>query len=90
VGTMLIRNVPDDVLRRLKERAAKAGKSAEQMAREAIAREAGMTREEAWAAMDAIRARSKPVDLETALRIMQEGRDERDARPYLPDLDDDH
>jgi plasmid stability protein len=90
MGSMVIRNIPDDVLQRLKERAAKAGKSTEQMAREAITREAGMTREEAWAAMDAIRARSKPVDLETALRIMQEARGERDARPYLPDLDDDH
>ena len=49
MGSMVIRNIPDDVLRRLKERAAEAGKSTEQMAREAITREAGMTREEAWA-----------------------------------------
>ena len=46
MGSMVIRNIPDDVLRRLKERAAEAGKSTEQMAREAITREARMSREE--------------------------------------------
>jgi plasmid stability protein len=89
MGSMVIRNIPDDVLARLKEKARIEGKSAEQFAREALAEKAKPSREEIIRRMDAIRARSKPVDLETALRIMEENRAERDARPYLPDLDDD-
>jgi plasmid stability protein len=89
MGSMVIRNIPDDVLERFKARAKAKDKSAEQMAREVITKEAGMTKEEAWAEIDRIRARSKPVDLETALRIMEEAREERDARPHIPGLDDD-
>jgi plasmid stability protein len=89
MASMVIRNIPDDVLERFKARAKAKDKSAEQMAREVISREAGMTREEAWAAMDEIRSRSKPVDLETALRIMEEARQERDEGPFMPRLDDD-
>jgi plasmid stability protein len=88
MGSMLIRNIPDDVIERFKAKAKKKGQSAERLARDAIAKEAGMTREEAWAEIDAIRAKSKPVDLETTLRIMREARDERDARPFLPDIDE--
>jgi plasmid stability protein len=90
MGSMVIRNIPDDVLERFKARAKAKGQSAEQMARDVLAREAGMTHEQAWAEIDAIRARSKPVDLETALRIMEEARAERDSRAYVPGLDDDH
>jgi plasmid stability protein len=79
MASMVIRNIPDDVMDRFKARAKAAGKSTEQLAREAIAEKGA----------DRIRAMSKPVNLATALRIMQEARDERDARPYLPDLDDD-
>lgn len=90
MGSMVIRNLPDDVVESFKARAKAKGQSAEQLARDVITREAGMTRDEAWAAIDAIRARSKPVDLETALRIMNEAREERDARPFLPGgIDDD-
>jgi plasmid stability protein len=87
---MVIRNIPDDVLDRLKERAKVEGKSAEQLGREALAEKAKPSRQELIRRIDAIRARSKPVDLETALRIMEEARAERDARPYIPGLDDDH
>ena len=90
MASMVIRNIPDEVIERFKARAKAKGQSAEQMARDVLTREAGMTREEAWTEIDAIRARSKPVDLETALRMMEEARVERDARPYLPDLDDDN
>jgi plasmid stability protein len=79
MGSMVIRNIPDDVLESFKARARAEGKSAEQMARDVIAREAGMTPQEAWATIDAIRADSKPVDLETALRIMEEVRADRDG-----------
>jgi plasmid stability protein len=89
MGSMVIRNIPDDVLERLKEQAKAEGKSAEQLGREALAEKAKPSREEIIRRIDAIRAQSKPVDLETALRIMEEARAERDARPYIPCLDDD-
>ncbi|MCR5859288.1 hypothetical protein [Mesorhizobium sp. J428] len=89
MASMVIRNIPDDVMERFKERARAAGKSAEQLAREAIAEKGAVSRTELIREAEKIRARSKPVDLETTLRIMQEARDERDARPYLPDVDDD-
>lgn len=89
MASMVIRNIPDDVMDRFKARAKAAGKSTEQLAREAIAEKGDDSRTEAWARIDEIRARTKPVDLETTLRIMQEARDERDARPYVLGLDDD-
>jgi plasmid stability protein len=89
MASMVIRNIPDDVMDRFKARAKAAGKSTEQLAREVIAEKGAVSREELFREADRIRAMSKPVNLATALRIMQEARDERDARPYLPDLDDD-
>ena len=89
MASMVVRNIPDDVLKRFKERAKADGKSAEQLAREAIAEKAKPSREEVIRRIDAIRARSKPTDLQTTLRLMQEAREERDARPYDPALDDD-
>lgn len=89
MASMVIRNIPDDVMERFKARAKAAGKSAEQLAREAIAEKGVDTREDLILEAKRIRERSKPVDMATALRFMQEARDERDARPVLPDLDDD-
>jgi plasmid stability protein len=86
---MVIRNIPDDVLARFKERAKAAGKSSEQLAREVISEKAQPSREDILRRMDELRAMSKPVDLETTLRIMEEVRAERDARPWLPDIDND-
>jgi len=90
MASMVIRNIPDDVMDRFKARAKAAGKSTEQLAREAIAEKGAVSRDELFREADRIRAMSKPADLATALRIMQEARDERDARPYMPDFDDDH
>jgi plasmid stability protein len=90
MASMVIRNIPDDVLERFKQQARSEGKSAEQLAREALTERAKPSREEIVRRMDEIRSRSKPVDLETALRIMEEARTERDARPHVPGLDDDH
>jgi plasmid stability protein len=89
MASMVIRNIPDAVFDRFKQRARQEGKSAEQLGREAIQEKAKPSGEEIIRRMDEIRSRSKPIDLETALRIMEEARAERDARPYLPDLDDD-
>ncbi len=82
MASMVIRNIPDDVLERFKARAKAEGKSAEELGRDAIAEKARPSREEMLRRMEEIRARSKPVDAETMLRIMRESRDERDARPF--------
>jgi plasmid stability protein len=90
MASMVIRNIPDDVFERFKQQARIEGKSAEQLAREAVAEKAKPSREEIMRRMDEIRSRSQPVSLETALRIMEEARAERDARPHTPGLDDDY
>jgi plasmid stability protein len=89
MASMVIRNIPDDVLKRFKERAKADGKSAEQLAREAIAEKARPDREEILRRMDEIRSQTRPIDTETARRIVEEARAERDARPYVPGLDHD-
>jgi plasmid stability protein len=89
MASMLIRNLPDDVLERFKARASADGKSAEQLAREAITEKARPPREEIIRQIDAIRARSKDVDMETARRLWTEHVKERDDRPFNPGLDDD-
>jgi plasmid stability protein len=89
MGSMVIRNIPDDVLNRLKELAKAEGKSAEQLGREALAEKAKPSRDELIRRVEQIRARSNPVNLETALRIMEETRAERDARPSVSGIDHD-
>ena len=61
MASMVIRNIPDEAVRDFKAKAKAHGKSTEQMARELIVREAGMSSDEAWAALDRIREHSKPV-----------------------------
>lgn len=89
MGQMVVRNIPDDVLDRFRKVAKKAGKSAEQLAREAIEKEAGTARDKVIAEIIRVRKLTKPVDVETSQRIMDEARAERDARPYVYGLDDD-
>jgi plasmid stability protein len=85
---MVIRNIPDDVLRRFKERARAESKSAEQLAREVIAEKARPAREDLLRDMEAIKAQASPLDSTTMLRIMREAREERDARPYRGPVDE--
>lgn len=87
MASMVIRNIPDDLMARVKEAAKREGKSAEQIAREALADKVKPSREEIIRRMDELRARSKPVDAETMVRIMREAREERDARPFSPEDD---
>ena len=61
MGSMVIRNIPDDVLTRLKEKARAEGKSAEQLAREALAEKAKPSREQIVREIDAIRASTVPI-----------------------------
>ena len=87
MASMVIRNIPDDLMASVKEAAKREGKSAEQIAREALAEKMKPSREEIFRRMDEIRSRSKPVDPETMVRIMREARDERDARPFSSEDD---
>lgn len=75
MGSMLIRNIPDDVLARFKAKAKADGKSAEQLAREAILAKAPISKEEAWARIDAIRERSRPVSGEELVQSIQTDRE---------------
>jgi plasmid stability protein len=82
MASMVIRNIPDEVMRRFKERAKIDGKSAEELGREAIIEKAKLPREEIIRRIDAIRAGSKPVDLEMARRLWAEHIEDRDGRPF--------
>jgi plasmid stability protein len=59
MASMVIRNIPDDVFERFKQRAKADGKSAEQLARETIAEKAAPDRAELIRRIDAIRASTK-------------------------------
>lgn len=89
MGSMIIRNIPDDVLSRLKERAKIAGKSTEQLAREALAEKAKPSREEIIRRMEAIRASSKHA---SGQKIIDEIRSDRESNlgKDLPGLNNDH
>jgi plasmid stability protein len=90
MGSMVIRNIPEDVLTRLKDRAKAEGKSAEQLAREALSEKAKPSRAQIMRDAARIRAMSPPVDLETTLKIEQQLRTELAARGGGPgDFDDD-
>lgn len=88
MGSMVIRNIPDDVLARLKENARIAGKSTEQLAREALAEKARPSREEIIRRMDEIRAMSKPVSGQQIIDEIRWDRDHNLGRD-ISGLDDD-
>jgi plasmid stability protein len=75
MASMVIRNIPDDVLARLKEKARSEGKSTEQMAREALIEKAKPSREQLIAEMDAIRATSKPSSGQEIIDAIRDDRD---------------
>jgi plasmid stability protein len=80
---MVIRNIPDDVLDRLKEKARLAGKSTEQFAREALAEKAKPSREELIRRMDEIRAQSKPTSGQAIIDEIRDDRDNNLGRKYF-------
>ena len=82
MASMVIRNIPDDVFERFKKRAKAEGKSAEHAARDAIARDAGKSRGEVWADIDALRAKTTPVDMATWQGLAEELSAERDDRHW--------
>lgn len=80
MGSMLIRNIPDDVVERFKARAKAEGKSAEQFAREALIDKAKPSREDILAEMDALRAQARAVPGFDVVEEIGLARDERDER----------
>lgn len=56
MGQILIRNLDDAVLAKLRQRAAEAGTSVEEEARRALTASAGLTRQAALQRLDAVRA----------------------------------
>jgi plasmid stability protein len=81
MGQVLIRNVDDDVLDRLKRRAAAQQKSLEQCLREVLADAAKPSREELLAEVERIRALTPPrqpgKSYPTAEEFVRESRDSR-------------
>lgn len=89
MGQMLVRKLDNTILERIKAKAKADGKSAEQIAREALAAAFKPDREELIRRMDEIRSRSKPS---SGQQIIDEIRWDRDHNlgKYYPGLDDDH
>ena len=77
MGQILVRNLDDAVIASLKRRAQMRRSSLEQTAREILAEAARPSKEEAWAALDRIRAMSKPSTLNSIdiLRAFRDGDD---------------
>ena len=76
MGQILIRNLEDSVIERLKRRALKADKSLEQTVREILTEAAKPSLEEILAEMDRIREQIGPVTLD-ATDLIREDRDSR-------------
>ena len=87
MGSMVIRNIPDDVLARLKEKARIEGNSAEQFVREALAEKAKPSREQIAREIDAIRASTVPTSGEEINDEIRRDRDDNLGRRF-PGLDE--
>lgn len=74
MGQILIRNLDDAVLDALRRRAAEAGVSTEEAARRALAASVGLSRNEALARLDAVRARIGRLDGESIVEILRRDR----------------
>jgi len=81
MGQVVIRNIDDRVLERLRQRAAAQHKSLEQCLREVLAEAAQPSREELLAEIERIRAMTPPrkpgATYPTAEELIREGRDSR-------------
>jgi antitoxin FitA len=76
MGQILVRNLEDSVIERLKVRALKADKSLEQTVRDILTEAAKPSRAEILAEMDRLREQIGPVALD-ATDIVREDRDSR-------------
>ena len=79
MADMLVRNVDDDAVARLKKKAEAAGKSMNELAREVLHAASKPSKEEAWAAADSIRAKIRARigrDLPDSTAGIREDRDD--------------
>ncbi len=75
MAQVLVRNLPDDVVARLKARAANENKSLEQLLREVIEREVKPGKDEALAALRRLREASPPFEFDSTEWV----REDRDS-----------
>jgi antitoxin FitA len=77
MGQILVRNLDDAVIAGLKRKAETRRSSLEQTVRDILAEAARPTKEEAWAALDRIRAMGKPSPVSSVemLRAFRDGDD---------------
>ncbi len=78
MAQILIRNLDDAVIAKLRQRAAEAGTSLEEEARRALSAAAGLTREAALARLDAVRAKIGRIEGPSSLEDLRRDR-ERDG-----------
>ncbi|MGO9485030.1 MAG: FitA-like ribbon-helix-helix domain-containing protein [Rhodomicrobium sp.] len=76
MGQILVRNLEDTVIERLKARALMADKSLEQSVRDILIEAAKPSKEEVWAEIDRLRESIGPVTLD-ATDLIREDRDSR-------------
>jgi plasmid stability protein len=76
MADILIRNLDDDIARRLKEKAKASGASVNETVREAIKAYVKPSKAEAWAAVDAIRNKIGKVSGDSTA----DSREDRDSR----------
>ena len=76
MGQILVRNLEDSVIERLKARALKTDKSLEQSVRDILIEAAKPSKEEVWAEIDRLRESIGPVTLD-ATDLIREDRDSR-------------
>ncbi|MBY0333602.1 MAG: hypothetical protein K2X49_23330 [Acetobacteraceae bacterium] len=76
MGQMLVRNLDESVIERLKQKALERGTSLEQVAREVLTEAAKVDDRAAWAAkMDALRAQTKFDPTWDSVAVIREWRD---------------
>jgi plasmid stability protein len=86
----LLRDIPEDLMKALRERAKRNGRSLQAEMQETLADSVPMSREQWFAEAAKLRARSKPGGM-TAAEIIREAHEERDAaidRALRGDYDD--
>jgi plasmid stability protein len=72
MAQLLVRNLPDDVVARLKARAANENKSVEQLLREVIEREVQPSKDQVLSALREIREASPPFDHDSTAWIRED------------------
>lgn len=75
----LLRDLPEDLMEKLKARASRNGRSLQAEIRDTLEQSVPMSREEWFEAAAALRARCRPSKV-SARELIEEGHRERDAR----------